>query len=367
MALYPCIFFNNTPTPTAPHIYGVYWDGTSTTQWTRTDDSANFDNPNPYYNGMLSTPSSPFDDLMPWVGMQIVEDENVGTLVSIPKFWYKITQDDTIHDLKIQISDSEIEGFYVSPAHMDRGDGNGERDVVYMGRYLCDSTYKSTTGVSPKHSTIRSNFRTNIHNLGTDIWQQDFTMRFTIWLLYLVEYANWNSQSTIGFGCSLNNTYMNTGYTDSMPYHTGTITSSREAYGGIQYRYIEGLWDNLREWLDGCYTNNNGLNIILNPTEFAESGGISLNDPTGLRIGYPSMFTLKEINNMYPVFVPTAYNGASSNTYSCDDWNSGGSSYPVLLTGGYYGSSLEWGLFYISYDSASDANSTIGSRIMKLP
>ena len=62
------------------------------------------------------------------------------------------------------------------------------------------------------------------------------------------------------------------GYTDNMTYHTGTTQSSRTSYGlGEQYRHIEGLWDNVYDWLDGCYYDANGLNIILNPSSFSDS------------------------------------------------------------------------------------------------
>ena len=50
-----------------PNIYGVEWDGTSTTVWSRTDKAAGFTNPVPYVAGQ-SKYGSPFDNLMPWAG-----------------------------------------------------------------------------------------------------------------------------------------------------------------------------------------------------------------------------------------------------------------------------------------------------------
>lgn len=104
-------------------IYGVEWSGTSQTSWLRTDDAALFADPNPYYSGMSGTPSSPFDEILPWSGMVVSEDAEAGTVVSIPKFWYKITQNSSTMSLKIQISMTQEDGFVCSPAHMDRGDG----------------------------------------------------------------------------------------------------------------------------------------------------------------------------------------------------------------------------------------------------
>lgn len=345
-------------------IYGAEWDGSSTTLWTRTDDAVGLANPNPYYAGMSGTPSSPFDDIMPWSGMVVSEDSEAGTLVSIPKFYYKLSQNSSTMSLKIQISMTQEDGFVCSPAHMDRGDGVGERDVVYVGRYHCGATaYKSATGQNPMANVTRSNFRTAIHNLGSTIWQWDFATRFTIWLLYLVEFANWDSQSCIGYGCGNNSAAQAMGYTDSMPYHTGTTQSSRTTYGlGTQYRHIEGLWDNVYDWIDGCYYDSSGLNIILNPTNFSDSsGGIAVGVPTN---GYPSQFTLKEVNGTYPLIIPTASNGSDS-TFSCDSWGFDASN-PCLCVGGDYSQYLNRGLFFVSRSRATDANGYRGSRLIKL-
>ena len=342
-------------------IYGASWDGASSTSWARTDDSSGFSDPVPYVSG-ASNYGSPFDNCYPWSDMQTSERTG-GTMVSIPKFWYKITQSGS--GMKIQIADGETEGFSVSPAHMDRGDGKGERDVVYIGRYHCGSSaYKSVSGQTPKVSITRSSARSSIHNLGLNIWQSDFAMRFTIWLLYIVEFANWDSQSKIGYGCGNNSGTQSMGYTDSMPYHTGTTQSSRTTYGlGTQYRYIEGLWDNVYDWCDGCYYNSNGLNIINNPNNYSDSSnGVSIGTPSS---GYPSAFSVRNTSGIFPLFIPTAANGSSS-TYSCDNWNFSASS-PCLYVGGYYGQNLYHGLFCVSCDGTSNSYGNIGCRLQELP
>ena len=346
------------------HVYGAEWAGTSDPSWTRTDESANFSDPNPYYSGMSTTPSSPFDGLMPWAGMRRVSDTNAGELVEIPKFWYKCTCDGA--KVKLQIADNYKLGFYTSPAHADRGDGIGERDYVYVGRYHCHtSDYKSKTGGKPKASITRSTARSSIHNLGSNIWQMDFATRFTIWLLYIVEFADWNSQAKIGYGCGNNSSAENMGYTDSMTYHTGTTKSNRTTYGvGTQYRHIEGLWDNVCDWLDGCYYNGNGLNIIKNPSNFSDStGGTAVGTPS---FGYPSKFTAKDVAGTFPMFIPSEANGSDS-TYSCDFWDFNSWWSPCLCAGGNYYQGQYLGLFYLHCVSSSNADATIGCRLMVLP
>ena len=344
------------------HIYGVVWDGTSTTVWSRTDEAASFVNPTPYRAGATSY-GSPFDNLYPWSGMVRVTDAVAGELVAIPKFWYKWTKSG--NSLKLQIADKETDGFHVSPAHADRGDGKGERDIVYIGRYHCNTNnYKSQSGVKPKANITRSTARTSIHNLGSNIWQSDIQMRMTIWMLYLVEFADWNSQKTIGKGCGNNSATENMGYTDSMPYHTGTTLASRDSYGlGTQYRYIEGLWDNVYDWGDGCYYNSNGLNIINTPSSFSDnSGGTAVGVPSS---GWPSAFTVATVAGLEWVTYPTA-SGGSETTYSADYWNFNASN-PCLYFGGYYNQDGFRGLFFVSHTSASDSNADIGCRLQKLP
>lgn len=344
------------------HVYGVVWDGTSTTVWSRTDEAASFVNPTPYRAGATNY-GSPFDNLYPWSGMVRVTDAVAGELVAIPKFWYKWTKSG--NSLKLQIADKETDGFHVSPAHADRGDGKGERDIVYIGRYHCNTNnYKSQSGVKPKANITRSTARTSIHNLGSNIWQSDIQMRMTIWMLYLVEFADWNSQKTIGKGCGNNSATENMGYTDSMPYHTGTTLASRDSYGlGTQYRYIEGLWDNVYDWGDGCYYNSNGLNIINTPSSFSDnSGGTAVGVPSN---GWPSAFTVATVAGLEWVIYPTA-SGGSETTYSADYWSFAASD-PCLFFGGYYYQYGDRGLFYVYCNSASYSNASIGCRLQKLP
>lgn len=344
------------------HVYGVVWDGTSTTVWSRTDEAASFVNPTPYRAGATNY-GSPFDNLYPWSGMVRVTDAVAGELVAIPKFWYKWTKSG--NSLKLQIADKETDGFHVSPAHADRGDGKGERDIVYIGRYHCNTNnYKSQSGVKPKANITRSTARTSIHNLGSNIWQSDIQMRMTIWMLYLVEFADWNSQKTIGKGCGNNSATENMGYTDSMPYHTGTTLASRDSYGlGTQYRYIEGLWDNVYDWGDGCYCNSNGLNIINTPSSFSgNSGGTAVGVPSS---GWPSAFTVATVAGLEWVIYPTA-SGGSETTYSADYWYFN-ASYPCLRFGGSYDQYGNRGLFCVNCNSASNSDASIGCRLQKLP
>lgn len=348
--------------PTVEKVYGVVWDGSSSTLLTRTDRAAGFTNPVAYMAG-LSSYGSPFDNIMPWSGMTVVDDAEAGKLVKIPKFWYKLTQNGK--SVEIRIADAPLYGFSVSPAHMDRGDGKGERDVVYVGRYHCRSSdYKSYGGSAPKNNITRSSARSGIHALGSTVWQSDFLMAFTIWLLYIVEYADWNSQAVIGYGCGNGSDVQSMGYTDSMPYHTGTTASARTTYGATtQYRNIEGLWDNCFDWMDGCYYNSNGMMVILNPSAFSDSsGGVLVGKPTN---GWISALSVKTVSGLPPLFIPSGASGGNS-TYVPDYWFYDASR-PCLSRGGNYAQNRDRGMFYVEYSGVSSASASAGCRLMKLP
>lgn len=350
----------------ACNIYGASWDGSSTTKLTRTDDAADFDDPDPAV-GVSGSGSSPFDGLRPWSGMRRVTDPAAGELVEIPKFWYKLTQRGAALD--IQIADGYKAGFSVSPAHMDRGDGKGARDFVYIGRYHCVEGYKSAAGTKPLANITRDNARKGIQALGAGIYQFDFAMLFTIWLLYIVEFADWNSQACIGSGGGAAVAYgaQDMGYTDSMAYHTGTNLAKRVTFGmGTQYRWIEGLWDNVYDWLDGCVNNSEGLNIILNPEQFTD-----VNDGPEIKLvglptnGYPSALSVSTTGG-FPMFYPTASDGSES-TYIPDTWEFVAENRPSLYCGGCYGRFLFQGLFSVGYFTATGIDVSLGCRLQKLP
>lgn len=349
-------------------IYGVSWDGGSSPAMTRTDAAAGFVDPVPQMKSGSgwTVGSSPFDNILPWSGMEIVDDATAGKLVKIPKYYYKWTKTGTA--MTLQISEKSFDGSHVSPAHADRGDGSGERDFVYVGRYHCASDYKSKTGVSPANNYTREQFRNSIHNLGSDIWQYDFAMFWTINMLYLVEFANWNSQAVIGYGCSDSGSVQNSGLTDAMTYHTGTTQSSKTTYGHTQYRHIEDLWGNVLDWCDGIRFSGTDVYMINNPASFSDSSG-------GTKVGTrpTSSNCIKAWNvpsasglewALYPSEVVSDSNYA---TYVCDhcDYDSSG---VVLCVGGYYNQYQYRGAFCLSgVNSATHKYSGVGSRLQKLP
>ena len=343
-------------------IYGVQWDGTAATTWSRTDAAETFVNPTPAVNN--GNGSSPFDTIMPWAGMVVEDDATAGKLVKIPKYWFKWTRSG--NGMKLQISNGPEAGFHVSPAHADRGDGKGERDYVYVGRYHCNTSYKSQAGSQPAANMTRAAARSSIHNLGSTYWQYDYAMYWTIMMLYLVEYANWNSQATIGYGCSPSNAKFNMGATDNMVYHTGTSAASRTTYGSVQYRHIEGLWDNVYDWCDGIRFSGSTVYCIANPASFSDTSGGTNVGTRATSSGYISGWTNPTASGFEYALYPNAVAG-SETTYVCDYCYYDASGV-VLRVGGDFGQNQDLGAFFLNgYYAASSQYAYIGCRLQKLP
>ena len=340
-----------------PKIYGVYWNGSSSPVMTRTDDSANFTNP---VIGTGSTAgSSPFDNCYPWCDMKIVNDgDNV--LVSIPKFWYKWTANGSA--LSLQISDRKIPNFHVSPMHADRGDGKGERDVAYIAKYKSVYDYKSKANFAPIINVSLTTARTNISNLGNGYYQQDYASFWTIRMLFLVEFATWDSQSilknTTNFDAIAN---IRTGGTSSMTYHTGI---SSNGYS-VQYRYIEDPWENVLEWLDGLYFSGTNMYCINNPNKFNVGSGGTLVGTRSTEYGYISSWKIPTASGFEWALIPSGISSSEGYTHDSYYYESSGT---VAYIGG---SRTAWevhGAFFIYTDFTEDQESTvITARLMKLP
>ena len=192
----------------------------------------------------------------------------------------------------------------------------------------------------------------------------DFAQMWYVGMLYLVEFADWNGQATIGYGCSASGSKENNGKTDSMTYHTGTTAASRTTYGYTQYRNIEGWWDNVYDWMDGCYYNSNGLNVILNPNNFSDTANGTLigSMPSS---GYPNDLAIPTQSGFEWALRP-ATTGGSDSTYVPDGWNFY-SDYPYLRHGGSFDQNQYHGPFCVYCDGASGTYADIGCRLQERP
>lgn len=311
------------------HIYGARWTSDPSPVWERTDDAAEFTDPVPYAPDVTNY-GSPFDNIYPWSEMTKHDDFYAGLIVTIPKFYYNLTEYGN-GGLWIRISDKPVAGFGISPAHRKHytpDDSDTEKNIICVGRYKSCSTGRSDTNTTIMSSYAYNEVWDRIAKLHPDVWGMDFDTLFSLWLLFLVEFANWDSKGVVGRG----STSSTTGVTDSMPYHTGTMGGT----AGVQYRNIENLWahgykNNLTNILflakstasgvqsngyicDRLSTRTNDIRSLTFDSEWVYNTGPVTDGTWGSSSGYPTTF--KIVNAPYKFFLPYE-KGGSNITYTC--------------------------------------------------
>ena len=361
-------------------VFGVCWNynaqSTVLTRLTKSNDPNGLVNVNITTNPSpavgTGTGSSPFDNYLPWSGMDeynIINNavsykkgqsgfsrSNYDTVVFIPEYYFRIIDDAANKKRYFYIADKAKSGFTKHP-------GSGK----YVGRYNTISGYYSKTGSQPLANMTRATARTNSKNKGSKWGQYDFASWCAVWLLYLVEFADWNSQATIGVGICNGSSMSNTGGTDGMSYHTGTAASSRTATGAVQYRNIENPYGNIWEWIDGVNFSDGTVYVCTTPASYADDTTAGYTN-AGTKVQSNGFIKAIGLSSAAPwAFFPTEVGG--SETIYIPDYASYYSGWRVLMVGGYYGNSAGYvGLFYFSADGASSGSySSVGARLLFHP
>ena len=373
-------------TPTG--IYGVRWFKTSSlTSLDRINDAA----------GLTFTPSvgstsgsSSFDNIFPWSAIRrcVVVNGAVtayegdpgfsptptigDVMVEIPAYYYKIN--DTVQSRDYLISDADPsvittppEGFQLSPRHSAMAGSPNGRSKIYVGAYTCNSAYRSISGNASVVSITRATMRTQCKARGTGYYLMDYAAFWTIALLYLVEVANWDSQRAIGQGVSSGSSQINTGDTDTVPWHTGSPVPA-DTRRGVKYRGMENLWGNIWQWTDGFNLNNPTIYVNTDPATYADDTAANY-----IALGYNQVATASAsyisalgFDGNFPwAQAPIAVAGADGTYISDQAWTSTG--WRVLELGGPWGSGSGGGLFaFSSYAASSLAGTSSGGRLLVL-
>jgi len=121
------------------------------------------------------------------------DGSNGEVMVRIPEFWWK-------RERKTESEGKEYEYIYI--ADYARA-GYTKSEEFFVGAYLLsvgeDTKAHSISGAVPKYSTTLANFRTLAKGVGDGFCLLDYHY-FLLQMLYLVEYAHYNSQSMLGNG-----------------------------------------------------------------------------------------------------------------------------------------------------------------------
>lgn len=367
-------------------VFGVSWDSsnpsTALTRLTKAND------PNKLVTVDITTEpvpavgtgsgSSPFDKYMPWMEMEeynIEAETGMRTkkgnsnftrtqptkpvLVKIPEFYYKVEKSGTI--FRYYVADGPVDEFHLHPGsgcYVARYEAIGSNNSS-LGSFL--GSYSST--LAPSTRQTRDTYRTRARNMASGFQLYDFAAWCAVGLLYLVEFADWDSQKKMGQGIVNDADSHKTGETDSMVYHTGRAAGT-DGKTAVQYRGIENPWGNVREWVDGINFQNRTAYICTDPTKYADdttanytSTGVTLSSTTGwikglgLSTNFPWAYLPNEVGGSGSTFIPDYV------THLSQGWQ-------VLVVGGYYSDGSYAGLFRFGSNYTSlESNSTIGARL----
>ena len=348
-------------------VFGVVWNygnsSTALTRLTRESDPYSFVSTNitsePVPAVGASYGTSPFDKYMPWKGMEEYNIVNsvVGvkqgeqgfsrtndTVVFIPEFYYKVVDDATNQKRYFYISSRWISGFEKHP-------GSGR----YVGKYNTASGYVSKTGRSPLTNITRATARTKSMEKGSGWYQYDYASWCAVVLLYIVEYADWNSSSKIGTGANEGVS----GRTDSMTYHTGEASTT----SGVQYRHIENVFGNIETFVDGINFSGNNVYVCTNPDKYADDMSSEYTN-VGTKTGGSGYIKALGFSETAPwAFYPTAV-GGSNTTYITDQcWNTSHGWMTMKSQG-----TGDEGILYMSIDkNSNNSGVSISTRLMFVP
>lgn len=359
------------------NVFGVCWDtSNSSTALTRLTPSTD-----PYglvTKSVTTEPvpavgsgsgSSPFDSYAPWNGMKECNLDSSGTvtawkgdsgfartnsftMVFIPEFYVAAKRNGT------------KQYFYVSDKPKT-GMIKHQGSKKYVGKYHIGSGVTSTSGVSPLTNHARSWFRNVATTTGYKRHLYDFATYCAVIFLYIVEFANWNCQSKIGQGNTNNSSYdIQNGGTDSMTYHTGRA-SGTDGRTAVQYRWIENLWGNVMQLVDGFNANGTTAYYCTDPSKYADDTATGYTNIGSLPTsGWITGLAVTENGLLIP-----KYNGGSDTTYVPDYvYASFVDQWYVLSVGGYWYDSTTAGLLcFRANDTSSNENSGTSARLMCEP
>ena len=346
-------------------VYGIARDITaSSPEWTRTDGAMTFS-----AKASIGTVAgkSDFDNIYPWSEMKRVTLDTGDVMVRIPKFYYGRYRNGNIE--RIQISGRADVGLSLHPAF---NHGGVEADCIYVGAYCAGGNgANSKSGLAPSVWGTRAACRTAIRNKGAGWHLLDISTLSAIQMLYLVEFANNNSQAMVGRGyCDGNAAAINTGSCDTVPNLTGRPIGT-DGKTDVVYRGIEGLWGNVWEYVDGCGSVGSNYYVCNNPSQYADDTTanytkLSYTVSSGYSGSYIQTVGL-DGSNAYVMFPQTA--AGSETTYYCDSVSTVLNQVNrVCLRGGDWDEGSACGLFMTHFGNASSASAgDITSRIIYIP
>lgn len=236
----------------------------------------------------------------------------------------------------------------------------------YTGAYegfVENGILKSVTGKSPTVSKTIASFRDSARQGRDNKFNITSVNELSaIFILFLIEFADLNSQKLLGQGRSNTSSLSATGTTNALGSRSGRI-STDDANGNISYRGIEDVFGNIWSFVDGFLMCDDGYYYTNNPANYgnkAQMTHFKASPVTGE--GYISK--IEWIKGIEHLFIPSEIK-ATDSTYYCDYiWCHQAGEENIVLAGGDWADGSRYGLACLNCLSvASDVYSGIGARL----
>lgn len=244
----------------------------------------------------------------------IIDGTDGNVMVEIPKFWYKYENVGGVH--KWLISDAAQAGYEVHPAFIRGGVEKSFRYYCAYQGYTLSGKLISGSGRVPTTSKTRATFRTEAAANGTGWSQIDWNLLIAVQLLYLVEYANFNTQAMLGQGITTGSVYTAvTGSSNSLGNASSPSTNTSTQF--MSYRGIENWYGQIHKFIDGVNISSYVYYVNNNPATFADDVVTGDYINTGITSATASGYVKNIVENKNG-FVASVTTGGSSSTFVTD-------------------------------------------------
>ena len=197
----------------------------------------------------------------------IIDGTDGNVMVQIPKFWYKYEFVDGKH--KWLISDGEQPGFELHPAFDREGTIRDFRYYPAYQGFTLSGKLISGSGRVPTANKTRATFRTEAAANGTGWSQIDWNLLIAVELLYLTEYADFDTQAMLGQGITSGSTYTAvTGSSNSLGNASSPSTNTNTQF--MSYRGIENWYGQIFKFIDGVNIKDREYFVNKKPSTYAD-------------------------------------------------------------------------------------------------
>lgn len=289
----------------------------------------------------------------------IIDGTDGNVMVEIPKFWYKYENAGGVH--KWSISDAAQTGYEVHPAFIRGGVEKSFRYYCAYQGYTLGTKLISGSGRVPTATKTCATFRTEAAANGTGWSQIDWNLLIAVQLLYLVEYANFNTQAMLGQGITTGSVYTAvTGSSNILGNASSPSTNTSTQF--MSYRGIENWYGQIYKFIDGVNVNTYVYYVNNNPATFAD--GVTTGDyvNTGITSATVNGY-VKNLVSSEKGFVASSTSGGSASTFVPDYFYQNTGIRIMYFGGNAGGAAYAGGFFLGAGNTASVSDVIIGSGL----